>query len=91
VLPPGRFCGMKIRSFLMAVKGKPAVAVPGRLLSSGLALPYLRHSYAAHLLENGVDIRVIQELLGHNSIRTTMIYTHIASPSLLNVLSPLDL
>tara|TARA_B110000467_G_C17891163_1_gene249948 strand:- start:264 stop:440 length:177 start_codon:yes stop_codon:yes gene_type:complete len=50
----------------------------------------LRHSYATHLLEDGVDVRIIQKLLGHNSLNTTMIYTHIATPTLLKVKSPFD-
>lgn len=49
-----------------------------------------RHSYATHLLENGTDIRIIQKLLGHNSIKTTMIYTHLAKQSVLSIKSPLD-
>jgi len=59
-------------------------------INKPVTLHWLRHSYATHLLENGTDLRYIQELLGHNSSRTTEIYTHVSNKSLQKIVSPFD-
>ena len=55
-----------------------------------VTLHWLRHSYATHLLESGTDLRYIQELLGHQSSKTTEIYTHVTTRGIQNIRSPLD-
>lgn len=67
---------------------KTAVVETG--ITKPASIHTLRHSFATHLLENGYDIRIIQELLGHRNLQTTMIYTHVASKNILGVRSPLD-
>ena len=50
----------------------------------------LRHSFTTHMLESGVDLRIIQELLGHTSSKTTEIYTYVSRKNIMNIKSPLE-
>lgn len=60
------------------------------IVKEALSLHTLRHTYATHLLEQGVNILTIKELLGHAHIDTTMIYLHLAKPALHLAFSPMD-
>jgi integrase/recombinase XerD len=59
-------------------------------INKSIGIHGLRHSFATHLLESGTDISFIQQLLGHNDIKTTLRYTHVSQKTLKNIKSPLD-
>jgi integrase/recombinase XerD len=65
-------------------------AIKSAKIIKPVSLHWLRHSYATHLLESGVDLRYIQELLGHKSSKTTEIYTHVSTKNIQKIISPFD-
>jgi integrase/recombinase XerD len=67
---------------------KQAVKKAG--IQKPVTLHWLRHSYAIHLLESGTDLRYIQEILGHNSSKTTEIYIHVSTKNIQHIKSPFD-
>jgi site-specific recombinase XerD len=80
----GKYSAESVRQFLRKSCAKAKIKKP--------VTPHtLRHSYATHLLENGVDIRYIQSLLGHAKPETTMIYTHVKRKDLMEIQNPLDI
>ncbi|MBT3303202.1 MAG: tyrosine-type recombinase/integrase [Bacteroidetes bacterium] len=79
----GKYSASSARNVLDKAIEKAGVTKKGSLHS-------LRHSFATHLLESGVDVRYVQALLGHRSIKTTEIYTHVTNTHLMTIKSPLD-
>lgn len=85
---PGRKKGMHLSPGAVRMALKEAVAKAR--LKKRVTAHTLRHSFATHLLEMGTDIRIIQVLLGHGSIRTTARYAHVSAKHIASVASPLD-
>ena len=83
-LNKGKYSATSVRKIFYKASRKAGIH------KTGIRVHTLRHSYATHLLENGIDLRYIQTLLGHGSIKTTEIYTHVSTETISKIKSPLD-
>ena len=79
----GHLSARSIQNVLQIAKKKNGVVLSGNM-------HLLRHSFATHLLDKGVDVVFIQKLLGHNDIRTTLRYLHVTNKDLVHIISPLE-
>jgi integrase/recombinase XerD len=84
----GQYPGTPYDSRSLQQVMKKAVEKAG--IPKSATLHWLRHSYATHLLESGIDLRYIQEILGHSSSKTTEIYTHVSTRNIQHITSPFD-
>ncbi|PJR04033.1 tyrosine-type recombinase/integrase [Avrilella dinanensis] len=79
----GKYSERSVQQVLKQILAKANIKTKGSVHT-------LRHSYATHLIEQGTDVRFVQELLGHKNIKTTMIYTHLTDATKRKIKSPLD-
>ena len=82
-IPGTSYSSRSLQEIIQAAKQRAGIIKPGSIHS-------LRHSFATHLVEKGTDISMIQKLLGHNNIKTTLRYLHTSNKDLLKIVSPLD-
>lgn len=82
-IPGSPYSSRSLQEVIQAAKKKAGVIRPGSIHS-------LRHSFATHLIEKGTDVTMIQKLLGHNDLKTTLRYLHTSNKNLLKIISPLD-
>nr|WP_198683937.1 tyrosine-type recombinase/integrase [Aliidiomarina celeris] len=84
----GELCRHHLHDSVVRKALKPAVSAAG--VHKKVNCHTFRHSFATHLLQNGCDIRTVQELLGHNDVKTAQIYTHVLGQHYAGTMSPLD-